>query len=123
MYKITTLLKTAGLWDCVQLVFYEDLVRETKEVVERIAKFLDVHYEEIYTRPTTLGIPATVRTSSRETQTIFDGWSGAHWTDELKQRESVAMKMFDMALRASKKRAMLSQYRALRDISGCEIEH
>lgn len=73
----------------VHVIRYEDLVRDVRGVMKSVAAFLDIPFDEIFTRPTLLGDDVVVRTSSRVEKSVFV--SAARWTDGLTSREKLVV--------------------------------
>ena len=74
------------------LIFYEDLARDTAREMHRIARFLQVPYEEIFERPSLFGIEVKVGTSSRDTKAVF--LEKKDWKEGLSLREQMVITGF-----------------------------
>jgi len=74
------------------LVFYEDLGKDPKKEMTRIAEFLRIPYEGIFERPSLFGINVKVRTSSQNTRAVFP--EKKDWKKALTPREKFAVVVF-----------------------------
>jgi len=83
------------------LVFYEDLVKDTQREMHRIANFLQIHYDEIFQRPSLFGVGVKVGTSSKNTKAVF--LEKEDWKEGLSLREKMAMMVFHFSYRFYKK--------------------
>lgn len=66
-------------------VAYEDVVADTPGAMARVARFLDIPYDPVLERPTIFGEPVVVRTSSKQTTSVFK--SKTSWRQGLTLRE------------------------------------
>jgi len=73
----------------VHLLFYEDLVSETEQVMKGVSAYLGLEYDEVFSRPTIFGEDVVVSTSSQATQDVFV--DTASWTADLTLSERCAI--------------------------------
>jgi sulfotransferase family protein len=99
------------------LVFYEDLTRDTNQEMKRIARFLQIPYEGIFEIPSLFGMSVKVRTSSRNTRSVFP--EKTNWKKALKFREKCAVMIssFSYALFRRMVGTQLVTYQKLREMT------
>lgn len=71
---------------------YEEMTAAPEKTMQRVAQNLGLTFEPILARPTTLGVPMVVRTSSRATTEVFR--QASSWKDGLTQREILIIEAF-----------------------------
>lgn len=71
---------------------YEEMTTSPKTVMQRVAQDLGLTFEPILAKPTTLGIPMVVRTSSRATTEVFRQESS--WRKGLTRREILIIQTY-----------------------------
>ncbi|MGF7158515.1 hypothetical protein FHS85_000125 [Rhodoligotrophos appendicifer] len=69
---------------------YEDLVRDPRAVMARVASFLGIQMEDVFTRPTIFGEDVVVRTASRSDKEVFV--EDREWFEGLTKREQFVVK-------------------------------
>lgn len=76
------------------VVAYEQLTSDTIGEVTRVCEFLGIPFEEELTKPTTLGHPVVVDTSSQQTTQVFR--QPSHWQKDLTLREMTTIHCFQI---------------------------
>lgn len=71
---------------------YEEMTAAPEKTMQRVAQNLGLTFEPILARPTTLGVPMIVRTSSRATTEVFR--QEASWQKGLTRREILIIQTF-----------------------------
>jgi hypothetical protein len=74
------------------MVSYEELTANTVAQMQRVAAQLQIPFEPVLCKPTTLGTPMVVRTSSRATQEVFQ--QAPSWKKDLRGNEILAISLY-----------------------------
>lgn len=85
----------ASLWPREErpiFLSYEEMTVAPEKTMRRVAQNLGLTFEPILARPTTLGVPMIVRTSSRATTEVFQ--QATSWKDGLTRREVLITQTF-----------------------------
>jgi hypothetical protein len=93
-------LKDSGESGPLIKVFYEDLVTDTSGVMQRLATFLDIAYDDILTRPTRLGVDNAVVTGrpafgAEVSREALEAWAQELTPLEIKGIEAWTASFFD----------------------------
>jgi hypothetical protein len=97
------------------VVAYEHLTANTESEMQRIAKSLDLPFEEILTTPSTLGVPVVVRTSSKATQKVFQ--QEGDWRKDLYSDQIRSIRLSQTLITKLMKKQFVPYERLLQELS------